>query len=193
MASYTPAAGNPKDGYPAHMHTPNSRPHLPVIPDLRFEYSYLRRVRPYVQIERSASASVVHEYERINIPGDQKETEGNDKTLSPTPRAIPASEIIHVRWEKIIWITVRDQVVSPLLQGALWALASYYITPFSARLGSKMRTFVYEYFFRPVFGWIFGWIRGWTKNLGLSNSLGLSRSLARSKGLGLSKVTFSVK
>jgi hypothetical protein len=124
MASYTPAAGNPKDGYPAHIHTPNSRPHLPVIPDLRFEYSYLRRVRPYVQIERSASASVLHpvnpahEYERMNIPGDQKETEGNDKTLSPTP--IPASEIIHVQWEKIIWVTVRDQVVSPLLQGALW-------------------------------------------------------------------------
>ena len=134
MASYTTAAENPKDSYPTHIHTPNSRPRLPVIPDLRFEYSYLRRVRPYVQIERStttsASASVLtnvhhpddpaHEYERINIPGDQKETEGNDKTLSPTTPMIPASEIIHVQWEKIVWITVRDQVVSPLLQGALW-------------------------------------------------------------------------
>jgi hypothetical protein len=127
MASYMPAAEIPKDGYSAYKHTPNSLSRLPVIPDLRFEYSYLRSVRPYVQIERSTSASVLtdvhpidpaHEYERINIPGDQKETEGNDKTLFPTP--ILPSEIIHVQWEKVIWITVRDQVVSPLLQGALW-------------------------------------------------------------------------
>jgi hypothetical protein len=60
-----------------------------------------------------------HEYERINIPGDEKETERNDKTLSsPTP--ILASEIIHVQWKKVIWITIRDQVISPLVQGALW-------------------------------------------------------------------------
>lgn len=129
MASYTPAAERPKDGYPAHKHTPYPRARLPVIPDLRFEYSYLRSVRPYVQIERSSSASMpmdvhpvdpAHEYERINIPGDQKETEGNDKTLFPTPILASDSEIIHVQWGKVIWITVRDQVVSPLLQGALW-------------------------------------------------------------------------
>ena len=128
MVSYTPAAERPRDGYPAHKHsTPDSRSRLPVIPDLRFEYSYLRSVLPYIQIERSSSASILtdvhptdpaHEYERINIPGDQKETEGNDKTLSPTPVHTP--EIIHIQWGKVIWITVRDQVVSPLLQGALW-------------------------------------------------------------------------
>lgn len=128
MASYAPAAESPKNGYPPHKHTPDSRSRLPVIPDLRFEYSYLRSVSPYIQIERSTSSASVltdvhpvdpaHEYERINIPNDQKETEGNDKTLYPTP--ILASEIIHVQWGKVIWITVRDQVVSPLLQGALW-------------------------------------------------------------------------
>lgn len=125
MASYTPAAKRPNDGYPAQKLNSYSR--LPVIPDLRFEHSYLRSVQPYVQIERSTSASVLtdvhsidpaHEYERINIPGDQKETEENDKILFSTP--FLASEIIRVQWGKVIWITVRDQVVSPLLQGALW-------------------------------------------------------------------------
>ena len=128
MDSYTPAAERTKDGcYPTPKHTPHSHSRLPVIPDLRFEYSYLRSVKPFVQIERLTTASVIsdthtidpaHEYERINIPGDQKETEGNDKTLFPTP--ILASEIIHVQWGNVIWITVRDQVISPLLQGALW-------------------------------------------------------------------------
>lgn len=116
--THTPVA---KNSYPAH-----KRSRLPVIPDLRFEYSYLRSVRPYIQIERSTSAIPLvdpalddHEYERINIPGVEKETERNDKSLR-SPTSIPASEIIHVQWGKLIWITVRDQVVSPLLQGALW-------------------------------------------------------------------------
>ena len=128
MASYMPAAERPKDGYPAHKHsTPDSRSRLPVIPDLRFEYSYLRSVLPYIDIERSTPAPVLtdvhhvdpaHGYERINLPGDLKETDGNEENLFPTP--ILASEIIHVQWGKVIWITVRDQVLSPLLQGALW-------------------------------------------------------------------------
>lgn len=123
MASDTPAADN---GYPVEKH---SRSRLPVIPDLRFEYSYLRSIRPYFHIKRSTSESAgAHpadpaledqEYETINIPGDGKDTERNDKiSLSPTP--ILASEIIHVQWGRVIWITVRDQVISPLLQGALW-------------------------------------------------------------------------
>ena len=195
MASYTPAAERLKDGYPACKYTPDSRSRLPVIPDLRFEYGYLRSVLPYIQIERSTSASVLtdvhsvdpaHEYERINMPGDQ-ETEGNDKTLFPTP--ILPSEIIHVQWGRVIWITVRDQVVSPLLQGALWlvfffetlplcsilddafdrALASYYITPFSAQLGSKVGTFVHERIPTKE-GSAVGWLRSWAKSLGLSRS-----------------------
>jgi len=175
MASYMPAAERTKDGYPAHRHSaPDSRSRLPVIPDLRFEYSYLRSVLPHIQIERSTSASVLtdvhdvdpaHEYERINLPGDLKETEGNEETLFSTP--ILAPEIIHVQWKKVIWITVRDQVVSPLLQGALWALASYYITPFSAQLGSKMGTFVRE---RIPTKEGSGWLRAWAKGLGLSRS-----------------------
>jgi len=174
MSSYTPAAERPKDGYPVHKHTPDSRSRLPVIPDLRFEYSYLRSVLPHIQIERSTSTSVltdvhsVDEYERINIPGaGDLETEGNDKTLFPIP--ILPSEIIRVQWGQVIWITVRDQVVSPLLQGALWALASYYITPFSAQLGSKVGMFVHERIPTKE-GSAVGWLRAWAKSLGLSRS-----------------------
>jgi hypothetical protein len=138
MTSYMTATERPKDGYPVHKYsTPDSRSRLPVIPDLRFEYSYLRSVLPYIQIERSTPLTDVHpvdpahEYERINIPGDQKETEGNDTTLLSTP--ILASEVIRVQWGKVIWITVRDQVVSPLLQGALWLV--FFVLSFGAFVG----------------------------------------------------------
>ena len=76
------------------------------------------------------------------------------------------------------------------------ALASYYITPLSVQMGSKMRTFVYEYIFRSVFRWLHGWTNslGLSSNsLGPSNSLGLSRSLGSSKSLGLSRSSSSIR
>ena len=52
------------------------------------------------------------------------------------------------------------------------ALASYYLTPFSAQLGSKMGTFVHGQIprFPTKEGSVVGWLRGWAKSLGLSRS-----------------------
>lgn len=44
-------------------------------------------------------------------------------TLNPSSQTEPVSgpsEIIHLQWKKIAWVTVRDQVISPLVQGAAW-------------------------------------------------------------------------
>lgn len=49
------------------------------------------------------------------------------------------------------------------------ALASYYITPFSAQLGSKAGTFVHERIPTKE-GSAVGWLRAWAKSLGLSRS-----------------------
>ncbi|KAF9010114.1 hypothetical protein BDQ17DRAFT_1273845 [Cyathus striatus] len=111
----------------------------PPIPDLRFEYSYLRSIRPYVQLRRSTPLpedSDDGEYEKIGLTLAEK---GKQKQSD-----IPAvgGEIIDVQWNKVLWVTTRDQVISPLLQGALWALASYFITPFFADAGRSMGTFV---------------------------------------------------
>lgn len=121
MASYPPAADihRPKNGYPADKYTQDSRSRLLAIPDLRFEYSYLRSIRPYIRLERSTSASAPMSVHPVD-PALEDETQRNDidKTISPIP--VLTSEIIHVQWGKVIWITVRDQVISPLLQGTLW-------------------------------------------------------------------------
>jgi hypothetical protein len=34
-------------------------------------------------------------------------------------------EIIHLQWQKILWVTLRDQVISPFLQGALWCVLDF--------------------------------------------------------------------
>ena len=49
------------------------------------------------------------------------------------------------------------------------ALASYYITPFSAQVGSKMGTFVHECIPAKEGSGV-GWLRAWAKSLGLSRS-----------------------
>lgn len=72
------------------------------IPDLRFEYTYLKRVRPYVHVQRRTEEKYTDEKEE----GAAEDTEGQ--------------EVVTVEWGKVIWITTRDQVISPLLQGALW-------------------------------------------------------------------------
>ncbi|KXN87777.1 hypothetical protein AN958_08161 [Leucoagaricus sp. SymC.cos] len=133
----------------SHHHDHQKKPKLPVIPDLRFEYSYLRSIRPYVHVERLGG-------------GDAKE-----QTSAQHPSTGP-KEMVRVEWRKVIWITTRDQVISPLLQGILWAIASYFLTPYSASLGSKLSHLMHVKP-PPKEGNAAGWLRNWVKSLGLTS------------------------
>lgn len=113
---------------PKHAHPEPSRyeehPHrarLPVIPDLRFEYSYLRSVRQYVEFQPptdtaggggvARDASEDPSYVKVDIPGNIK---GKGK------------EVVRIQWNRVAWVTLRDQVISPLLQGALWSVDAFH-------------------------------------------------------------------
>lgn len=113
-------------------------PLLPVIPDLRFESSYVRSVRRYVEVERVGPSTetgtapvnadllrhtlVEDDFERIEEEAD-RERRGLRGQKGEVAVA-GSSEIIRVRWKSVIWVTVRDQVISPLIQGALWSVCS---------------------------------------------------------------------
>lgn len=88
--------------------------HIPVIPDLRFEYSYLKSIAPYVKTRRIAApgADEKHSTEEIDI--DVEENGG--------------AEVVAIDWRKVAWITTRDQVISPLIQGAVWCVNLSYLT-----------------------------------------------------------------
>ncbi|KAH9478617.1 hypothetical protein JR316_0009074 [Psilocybe cubensis] len=177
-----------------HDHTRSPRARLPVIPDLRFEYSYMRSIQPYVHVERLSTGEAVPRPTDVELV-DQgmldesgfvtldatlgmqgKETEKGfaegEVALKPPSQTEPASgpsEIIHLQWKKIAWVTVRDQVISPLVQGAAWALASYYIRPFSLEFGSRMGTFVHQRLPTKE-GLGVSWLRDWAKSIGLTSS-----------------------
>lgn len=133
MASHPPfLLHEPKHQEPNSQH-PRRTAHLPVIPDLRFEHSYLKSIRPHIhtrdEIERTNSTRVPKtEEERDTFGGqeyDKVEKEKDDHELSqnrPVPPAVVPSysEVVQIEWQKVFWVTARDQVISPLLQGALW-------------------------------------------------------------------------
>ena len=96
--------------------------HIPAIPDLRFEQSYLKSIAPYLHTRTIDGAGSEHE----------------------------AVEIVSVQWNKILWITARDQILSPLLQGTLLQVLPYYLLPFVRTDGTGNRGFV-GLFIRPFF------------------------------------------
>ena len=99
------------------------RRRIPPLPDLRFEYSYLRGVSQYVHIERPQSSGAANEKgkEKAIEDDDEAGTEAEGAEVSVSHSA-SAREVVRVQWGRVLWITTRDQVISPLLQGAVWCV-----------------------------------------------------------------------
>ncbi|KAF9460043.1 hypothetical protein BDZ94DRAFT_1198624 [Collybia nuda] len=158
----------PSEHHPPHSH----HARLPVIPDLRFEYSYLRSIRPYVKFQsttpephqKQGLGNLLSGERYENVDGHEEEHE-----LSLVQNQ-SSTEVIELQWGRIAWVTTRDQVISPLLQGALWALASYLFTPFSAQLGSRVGTFARSRLTPPTEGLGVGWLRNLANGLGFGTT-----------------------
>ncbi|KAI0042755.1 hypothetical protein FA95DRAFT_535022 [Auriscalpium vulgare] len=125
-------------------------PRLPasVIPDLRFEQTYLKKITPHIRLERG-----------VRVKG--KEKEGDHV----------AGEVVSVEWGKVIWITARDQVISPLVQGVLWGTATHFMRPVLMSLSAYLWPA-----HKPPPPMHEGKAAGWLRHLGrsLSGSVGLS-------------------
>jgi len=95
------------------------KPHLPPIPDLRFEHSYLRSIASSVHVERLHPPR--RPYIRATATYDETllQKEGLDAIRQNKP-----VEVITVQWGRLFWVTTRDQVIAPLLQGAVWCVLS---------------------------------------------------------------------
>ncbi|KAI9454661.1 hypothetical protein BJY52DRAFT_1283554 [Lactarius psammicola] len=66
-------------------------------------------------------------------------------------------------WQSVVWVTIRDQVISPLLQGALWGTATVFIQPL---LRSVMGLRPQSHTPLPTKeGSAAGWLRHWARSL----------------------------
>lgn len=99
-------------------HEGNSpRKRLP-IPDLRFEQVYLKRIQDCIHIEPTARDVKEKGREQPAVV-DVQDTEFT-ATTHVVPLVNSSQQIVRVNWGKIVYITLRDQVMMPLLQGMLW-------------------------------------------------------------------------
>ncbi|TFK84379.1 hypothetical protein K466DRAFT_496699 [Polyporus arcularius HHB13444] len=108
----------------------SERRRIPPVPDLRFEYSYTRSISPYVHVERVPAPP--------SGKGKEKAVDGEEEQ-DPLAAAVSSGEVIRVDWGQVIWITTKDQIISPLVQGALWGVASHFLRPLGALLGAHVR------------------------------------------------------
>ncbi|KAH9020761.1 hypothetical protein EDB84DRAFT_1514393 [Lactarius hengduanensis] len=66
-------------------------------------------------------------------------------------------------WQSVVWVTIRDQVISPLLQGVLWGTATVFIQPL---IRSVMGLFSQSDTPQPSKeGSAAGWLRHWARSL----------------------------
>lgn len=90
---------------PVHAQHPH---HLPlVIPDLRFERSYLNSIASHVHVKPLQGSSLRNSHEDDLDFASASATDGVEYSVV-------------VDWRKVAWITMRDQMISPLVQGAVW-------------------------------------------------------------------------
>ncbi|EPT02192.1 hypothetical protein FOMPIDRAFT_1022991 [Fomitopsis schrenkii] len=132
---------------------------VPAVPDLRFEQSYLSSIRPYVHIERSSSSEGQNS-------ADQK---GKGKAVAVQVDEPVTTEVITIQWGRVAWVTTRDQILSPFLQGTVRGLAGVFLTPLLAEAGAKFRTWWTKGAFRAdrpaQEGHGVGWLRNWAGSL----------------------------
>ncbi|KAF7369067.1 hypothetical protein MVEN_00233500 [Mycena venus] len=140
MSAHPPfVAHDPKHVEPQKDHP--RRDALHSVPDLRFEYGFLKSVRPYFRLRRPND----------DFKGKGKEKETDERTvLGPV-------DTLEIQWLDVVWVTTRDQVLSPLAQGALWAIAGYFLTPFVG----QARSFIPS----PPEGGVVKWLRSWVHSV----------------------------
>lgn len=96
---------------------------LPAIPDLRFEQSYMLSIAPYVHWRDSSSSST----SASGMRSEKGKAVENAALVSAAEADVQAVEVVSIEWNRVIWITVRDQVISPLLQGTIWYVSWWLI------------------------------------------------------------------
>lgn len=83
---------------------------VPVIPDLRFEQSYLLSIRPFLKPIRSADENQLESSSKVAGGKDSKSL----TTAAQDDAVFHWGRQVSVDWAMVSWVTVRDQVRGPI-------------------------------------------------------------------------------
>jgi len=157
---------------PDHHRPSLPRAILPVIPDLRFEQSYLKSIKDFIHVEEdSQELRVVDKKgkgkEKVELTQEGLREQQGAQVIRRDMKPIVDSShhLVGIQWSQVAWVTTRDQVISPLLQGALWGVASYFLRPLMSLVGSQVRGVLPSVSNDQTRG--AGWWKWWIHGLGL--------------------------
>ncbi|KIO21616.1 hypothetical protein M407DRAFT_28824 [Tulasnella calospora MUT 4182] len=113
-------------GYHRPSHSNHQPVHLPKIPELRFEQAYLLSIKPFIHPG--------NEGDKDAGKGKEKESSKGDAAMLLQEGVLTETDSVYgvplrIDWGSVAWVTLRDQVISPLLQGAAWGTASVILIP----------------------------------------------------------------
>lgn len=91
------------------------------VPDLRFEQGYLMSIRPFFYLKPSTALDDI-EPTLTHQPIEDEAPNGDIKDL------LYLGANFRVKWSLVAWVTVRDQVIYPMMQGCMWGTLSLFIT-----------------------------------------------------------------
>ncbi|KAJ1030494.1 hypothetical protein NDA16_001403 [Ustilago loliicola] len=119
---------------------------LPTLPDLRFEQSYLATIRNFLHEEQppSSSQDESSEFNEKQDLTDEKDEDHHHKievTRSNADKKYHELWLgnLRVEWFPILYVTVRDQLLSPLVQGAVWGLGGLLYTQFRQYMSARVK------------------------------------------------------
>lgn len=103
------------------------------IPDLRFEQSYLASIRGFVHEEDDQRARMIQKPERNHSESksqnedESKYSESKSLKISTTRSSHGEPELwlgrLRIDWLSLLYLTLRDQLLSPIVQGAVFGIA----------------------------------------------------------------------
>ncbi|POY71420.1 hypothetical protein BMF94_5733 [Rhodotorula taiwanensis] len=118
---------------------------VPPIPDLRYEQGVLASLQPFIhRVPASPATSTTapsahgvkgEETEKHELKVEAAETAtlaARDLTAEAKGGSERQSDIflgpLRIEWGRVVYVIVRDQVLSPLVQGVLWGVAGFYLS-----------------------------------------------------------------
>ncbi|WVQ98630.1 hypothetical protein IAU59_005760 [Kwoniella sp. CBS 9459] len=116
---------------------------MPPMPDLRFEQSFLLSIRPF--LTPRPTQQTIQEKGPAPNSGSAGAGIGSHEDSKSLVSGTEDDRVFHwgrqvdVDWKQVGWVTVRDQILSPLLQGMIWGWA----TVFLASTGAVLRSSLY--------------------------------------------------
>ena len=122
--THIPSRSHPSRGAAVY-DLPSSRRLLPV-PDLRFEQSYLKSIARYIhRLDQESDSQLPHAETNSGQAGrteekGQREEVIEDEALVSRLDEPASKDLYSIEWGRVGYITVRDQVIMPLIQGLVW-------------------------------------------------------------------------